>query len=188
MLNNVAGLLGGGAAAVVAGDYDSIATTTVGSGGTSTITFSSIPSTYKHLQIRMTSRGTTSSGFGIDIRFNNDSGGNYGPSHYLEGTGTAAISGKAISGTPTLIEIYSQPNSGNTASVFGGYVMDVLDYANTNKYKTLRGLGGFDANGSGLIDLDSGLWLSTSAINRIDITCVATAFTEYSSFALYGIN
>jgi hypothetical protein len=169
------------------GDYESISTVTVGGAGSATITFSSIPSTYKHLQIRMTSRGTTSSGFGIDIRFNNDSGGNYSPSHYLEGTGSAAISGAAISGTPTLIEIYGQPPSATTASVFGGSIIDVLDYANTNKYKTLRHLGGFDANGSGLIDLDSGLWLSTSAINRIDITCVATAFAQYSSFALYGI-
>lgn len=33
-------------------DYDSIATTTVGAGGAASITFSSIPSTYQHLQIR----------------------------------------------------------------------------------------------------------------------------------------
>jgi hypothetical protein len=65
-------------------------------------------------------------------------------------------------------------------------ICDVLDYANTNKFKTLRSLTGNDRNGSGSIWLDSGLWRSTSAITSIKFT-TGTAFAQYSQFALYGI-
>jgi hypothetical protein len=169
------------------GAYDSIATTTVGSGGAATITFSSIPATYQHLQLRMLTRGTGTSGFTIDTIFNNDSGSNYGPSHYLEGDGSAVAAGVANSASTTKITTFASPKSNSTASVFGGFIVDILDYANTSKYKTLRHFGGFDGNGSGFIDFDSGLWMSTSAINRIDITTGGTSFAQYSSFALYGI-
>jgi hypothetical protein len=64
--------------------------------------------------------------------------------------------------------------------------MDILDYANTNKFKTTRTLEGYDANGSGNVSLTSGLWQSTSAINSITITAVGT-FNQYSQFALYGV-
>jgi hypothetical protein len=74
--------------------YFSIATTTVGAGGTSTVTFSSIPSTYTHLQIRYIARGSTTNPEGFILTFNNDSSGSYGwGNHRLEGNGTAASSG-----------------------------------------------------------------------------------------------
>ena len=171
----------------VTSSYESIATTTVGSGGAATITFSSIPATYTHLQLRMLTRGNSTSGFQIKTNFNNDSGNNYSPSHFLEGDGATVAAGVAGGTSVTRIQTYASPKSSTTANVFGGFVIDILDYANTNKYKTLRHFGGFDANGSGFIDLDSGLWMSTSAINRIDVTTGATSFAQYSSFALYGI-
>jgi hypothetical protein len=71
------------------------------------------------------------------------------------------------------------------ASIFGAGIVDILDYANTNKYKTLRALAGVDFNGSGRVGLTSGLWQSTSAINAI--TLEGSSFVQYSSFALYGI-
>jgi len=50
----------------------------VGSGGSATISFTSIPSTYKHLQIRGIARNTSGSGFNkMNIRFNSDSGSVY---------------------------------------------------------------------------------------------------------------
>jgi hypothetical protein len=66
--------------------------------------------------------------------------------------------------------------------------MDILDYANTSKNKTIRMLSGNDRNGSGDIILISGLWASTSAINQIDLRLESAAnFAQYSQFALYGI-
>ena len=69
--------------------------------------------------------------------------------------------------------------------IFGTFIVDILDYANTNKYKTMRALDGFDANGSGYAVLWSGNWRSTSAVSTITIT--GGTFAQYSSFALYGI-
>jgi hypothetical protein len=77
--------------------------------------------------------------------------------------------------------------------MFGAGIVDILDYANTNKYKTIRSLTGHDHNGviagiHAIVNLNSGSWRSTSAINSIVIGVVSgTAFNQYSSFALYGI-
>jgi hypothetical protein len=174
----------------VTSSYESIATVTVGSGGSSSISFSSIPSTFKHLQIRYLARSTVANvadGY-VSIRFNGDTtNGNYYFYHFLDGNGSSAAA--AAGGTNTIS--YGGVCAGNnaTASVFGGGVIDVLDYQNTNKYKVTRGLGGIDNNGSGVIRLASGNWFNTSAINEITIGANAfgNSFTQYSQFALYGI-
>jgi hypothetical protein len=171
------------------GDYESIATTTVGAGGTGTITFSSIPSTYTHLQIRGIVRANTGGSVGTDglvMRFNSDSGSNYTSSHVLYGTGaTAAAGASATSQTSGFVVNF--PGSGATSSSFGVVVADVLDYANTNKYKTVRGLGGYDGNDTnGIVTLRSFAWMSTSAVNTITLSYYLD-FAQYSSFALYGI-
>ena len=134
----------------------------------------------------MFSRGSSTPGYGINFQFNSDTGSNYN-AHFLEGNGTSVSSG--VTGTGAQIQVYAQPRSDTTASVFGAFIIDILDYANTNKYKTLRHFGGFDQNNTAgnYIDFDSGLWMSTSAINRIDITTPATGFAQYSNIALYGI-
>lgn len=165
---------------ILPGDYESIATTIVGAGGASSVTFSSIPSTFTHLQIRYINRNTTA----IDsliIRFNSDTGSNY-VRHKLSGDGSSASAAAATSSTYMASADYPAGTS-----TFGAGVIDVLDYANTNKYKTMRLLAGYDANGSGIIDLRSNLWQSTSAVTRIDITSNSNLFAQYSHFALYGI-
>lgn len=160
------------------GAYDSIATTTVGTGGASSITFSSIPSTYTHLQIRGIAQATLATGF---IRFNSDSASNYA-THYLYGDGASAASGAATNQTISYAFLATA-----SANIFGGAVIDILDYTNTNKYKTMRSLSGGDQNGTGYIELISGLWQSTSAITSITLIPASGNFAQYSSFALYGI-
>ncbi len=172
------------------GDYQSIATTTVGVSGSATITFSSIPSTYTHLQIRgITRLGSSTTGTNdIFIRFNSDTAANYSR-HALYGTGAAAASNGAGSTTSAYAARAVSPRATSTANAFGVFIVDILDYANTNKYKTVRGLGGADTNdANGIISLASGNWRSTSAITQIDITDeLGYNFVQYSSFALYGI-
>jgi hypothetical protein len=159
--------------------YESIATTTVGAGGAASVTFSSIPSTYTHLQIRAIARVNSTDW--VQIRFNSDSGSNYSY-HYLfgQGSGSGGSSGGASS-TSTVTSILAP----STASVFGAGVIDILDYADTNKFKTVRSLTGFDENGAGQINLTSAAWRSTSAITSIVIS--VNTLQQYSSFALYGI-
>lgn len=177
---------------ILTGSYESIATVTVGSGGSSSISFTSIPSTYKHLQIRAmlsTVQGTDRGNSALYARFNSDSSGNYAW-HQLKGNGSS-VSATGYSSENT---IYGSDTwySGGASGVFGVMVMDILDYTNTNKYKTVRILNGFDSNsattGNTSVGLNSGLWMSTSAISTITIPNNGFNFKEYSHFALYGIN
>ena len=164
-----------------AGTYDSIATVTIGS-AQSTISFSSIPSTYKHLQVRFASINASSQS--IIMQLNSDTASNYAK-HALIGTGASANAyGFA---TQSYINIQGYAAAGATPNPVVG-VVDILDYGNTNKYKTARAIAGFDANGSGEIGLMSGLWQSTSAVSTITFKLESGGnFNQYSSFALYGI-
>jgi hypothetical protein len=75
-----------------------------------------------------------------------------------------------------------------TSSIFGAAVIDILDYASTSKATTVRTFGGDDRNGAGIVALASGLWTSTSAVNRVTLAPVAgTNFVQYSTVALYGV-
>jgi hypothetical protein len=170
---------------LVTTSYESIATVTVGSGGSADFDFTSIPATYTHLQLRGILR-SNSAGSGITtttFRFNSDTGSNYAY-HNLIGNGTAASTGGVA--TQTTITLTNAPQLSATANAFGVTIIDILDYANTNKYKTIRALHGADLNGSGQIILSSGLWQSTSAITSINVNPSGNA-VEYSQFALYGI-
>ena len=174
-------------ASIYNNSYESIATTTVGSGGTSSISFTSIPSTYTHLQIRMLARTdrATSQGDYIRVVFNSDTAANYAY-HELQGYGGNALSGGSVSSSFAIIQRFS--GSLAAANVFGAGYLDILDYANTNKYKTTRALGGWDDNTNGNIQFNSSLWMSTTAINSITITPGGgTSILQYSQAALYGI-
>jgi hypothetical protein len=167
----------------VTNSYESIATTTVGAGGTGTITFSSIPATYKHLQVRITALESNDGVMGF--RFNSDSGNNY-TIHELIGNGSAASAYAATSQSNIGINYnYSASPLSDAPSVA---VVDLLDYTNTSKNTTLRALCGVDYNGSGYVRLDSGVWLNTAAVSQIDIVAFSgKTFNQHSSFALYGI-
>ena len=180
----------GASPAVFATSYESIQTVTVGSGGASSVDFTSIPSTYTHLQVRILGRGNRTS-YGTEsfaLRLNSDSGANYA-THQLVGVSGSALASGATSTTAASIGRF--PSNSITANVFGVAIVDILDYANTNKYKTIRDLGGIeDNNVSGLAELGlySSLWMNTSAISSLTFTSGGgTLITQYSSFALYGI-
>lgn len=171
----------------VQGDFESIATVTVGAGGSSTVTFSSIPSTYKHLQIRGICRTTRSDlQDGIKVNFNSDTGNNYSW-HYLRGDGSLTGAG-AFTSVGNICASFDLVGANAGSNIFGGFIIDILDYSNTNKNKTTRTLAGADLNGSGSIGLCSGLWQSTSAINSITLAPYWGAFNwvQNSQFALYG--
>lgn len=164
-------------------DYELI-TTSILASTTGTVSFTSIPSTYKHLQIRMTDRQTGSNGMvSAAVRFNSDSASNYAW-HRLYATSGGMSSNAGTSQADFIIS--GVPAANETANVWAGAIVDILDYASTSKYKTARTLSG--AVGSAKeIYLSSGLWQSTSAITRIDINVQSTAHAIGSRFSLYGI-
>ena len=168
------------------GVFESIATTVITS-DTASVTFSSIPQTYKHLQLRMFAKTDRADLEDVTlIQFNGDTAANYSY-HYIRGTGAATASEGATSTSYIYLHFASTGNSG-VSNIFGSSVLDILDYADTNKFKTTRSLHGFDANGSGRVYLVSGNWRSTSAITSIVLDQqFGTNWKQYSHFALYGI-
>lgn len=176
----------------VSNSYESIATVTVGAGGSSTITFSSIPSTWKHLQIRCFAQSNRAT-YGTDamiMQFNSDTGSNYA-AHWLGGNGSSASA--SADSSATYITMKENIGTQNGTATFGATIIDILDYANTSKYKTARMLAGTDVNGTvatygGWASLSSGLWQNTNAITSIVLkSYTSSSFTQYSSFALYGV-
>lgn len=159
--------------------YESIASTTLGT-GTASVTFSSIPATFTHLQLRVFSAGQDNTN--VFIRFNSDAGANYSQ-HRISGDGTSA----SVSGSANNTEIIILDQQAGGSTNWNSTVVDIGDYANTNKYKTVRSLSGIDKNGSGFIYQFSGNWRSTSAINTILIRPVSNNLNTNSIFALYGI-
>jgi hypothetical protein len=170
----------------VTNSYESIATVTVGSGGSSSVTFSSIPSTYQHLQVRCLARSNrASTRDALSIRTNgNTADYSY---HNLYGNGATVTS--QFTDVEPEIAFNDIAGDSATSGVFGAMIIDVLDYASTTKIKTIRGLGGSDNNGSGIVALNSGAYYTnTNAITSITLLSYGgTALNEYSSFALYGI-
>jgi hypothetical protein len=186
LLNNIVALLGDGGGA--ANSYESIATVTVGAGGSSTISFSSIPSTYKHLQIRLIGRtNVASTNGGVRIAMNSDATAANYRSHYLQGNGSTVSAGTSAGSTSGIQDMASITGNNATANNFGAAVIDILDYTNTNKYKTVRSLSGQDNNGNGATTFASGLWLSTSAINALTLEGNGSNFVQYTTAALYGV-
>ena len=166
-------------------DFYQIATTTVSGGSVASVTFSSIPQDYTHLQIRTTLRHTNAdTDNNIYIRFNSDTTTNYS-NHNLNGNGSSATSGGQATMYPPYV--FRAPGASSSANIFGVGIADILDYNNTNKFKTVRSLTGHDQNGSGLVLLFSNNWRSTAAITSITLFGAGFNIAEPSRFDLYGI-
>lgn len=179
----------------VSGDYYSIATVSVSASSQNTLTFSSIPSTYKHLQIRITGRSTGAYTYSsVYVVANSDTGLHY-TYHTLYGQGGSPSSGGRGTGSDTAF--VAQNIAGNTSATsnFGGLIIDILDYANTDKYKVFRSIGGYNNNGSGsptgTINLNSCVWFGSTGSSKEAITSLSLLtdgdFKQYSHAALYGI-
>lgn len=165
--------------------FESIATATGGAGTSGTITFSSIPSTYSHLQVRAF-MPVTSNNNAPYIRFNSDSGSNY-TVHTLIGVNNGSVNAQGAT-SQSYINIAGFW-FGIQTTYPGVSVVDILDYSNTNKYKTVRAIAGQDNNSTlGSTGISSGVWLNTNAITSISIILSgATTFASNAKFGLYGI-
>ena len=168
--------------------FESIATATA-SGSSATLTFSSIPSTYKHLQIR----GIAKSGAGtgqrnLTMTFNASDSTNhayhrlFGDSYNVGASGIAStnyilLNRASIQATP--------------ASIFAASIIDIIDYASTTKNKTIRYIAGSETNAAPVADvisIGSGVLLSTTEINSISISDAGFEnFAVGTVFSLYGI-
>ena len=153
--------------------------------GVKTGTFTSIPSTYKSLQLRFNVIDTI--GYSSPwVQFNGDTSTNY-TSHWLYGDGTSVSAG----GFTAIAEVYlGGVNTNNTVYPLVG-VVDIVDYASTSKNKTVRQFVGNNDNGAGngpYVAITSGLWINTSAISSIKFFNGSSEnWAAGSTVSLYGV-
>ena len=165
--------------------YTLIASNTLGSAA-ATVTFSSIPSTYTDLIVRIGARTDRASTLDyISVRFNNDSATNYSIT-WLEGDGSTPASSRAS----TISSFYQLPAdaasaTGNTFSECEIYIPNYT--VSANKQVNLIG-SQENNNANNRTAAIAGLWRNTNAINSIAFTSFyGNNFVTNSSFYLYGI-
>lgn len=159
-------------------------TVTVGAGGASTITFSSIPSTYTDLKVVLSARGTTSATWSdISLLFNGSSA-NF-TAKMLYTTGLSVFS-DPITNTLRI------PGPSSTASTFGNLEIYIPNYASSNNKSwssdTVTENNSSLANAV-LNSLIAGLWSNSAAINSISFSADGGGtFVQYTTATLYGIS
>lgn len=172
--------------------YDSIATQTVTGTGVTSVSFTSIPQTYTHLQIRASVRSNSVAAYDAFYIYNLNGAGvsSEMANHYIYGTGAA------VGVNSYTAQFSSQmgfvPAANTLANNFGAGIVDILDYTNTNKNKVMRGLVGYDDNGntsgSPFITFSSAysVQLGTSAVTNLTFI-INNSFAIGTKFALYGV-
>lgn len=167
--------------------YIKIASTTVGAGGAASVTFSSIPSTYTDLVVKMSTRSTSTGNVAVNtyIKFNGTSTGY--SERLLYGNGTAAAS--ASQSTTQFNWAGQMPAVSATANTFSNAEVYIPNYTSAN-YKSISADSVTENNAtSASIYVDAGLWSNTPAITSIAFTEQYGAnFAQYSTFTLYGIS
>jgi hypothetical protein len=162
--------------------YTKIATVTVGSGGSATINFSSIPQTFMDLKLVWSARSArVANTDDMVIGFNGVNTNLTG--RYLWGTGSAAQSG-----TDTQVLVGEYPTANSTASTFSNCEVTIPNYTSAN-YKSF-GAETVGENNATLAyaTIAAGLWSSTAAITQVTLkTGSASNLTEFSTATLYGI-
>lgn len=161
--------------------YDSIAS--VSPSGTGTVTFSSIPSSYKTLQIRASFGDAATNS--LQMRFNGDTGNNY-QSATCEGNGVTAVGGGAGYSENNMSIAFRNQGASSSASYLAGAVIDIPNYAASGTYKTCLSYFGVNENTAGRLGFSEGVWFTTSAITSITITMAAN-YSSGTVFSLYGI-
>lgn len=167
----------------VPSSFDSIASAT-GDGSSDTITFSSIPSTYKSLQVRVFTLETNPA-VSLDngwVRLNGATSGY--STHSIQGNGTSTYANAQANADR--IHLYNLTPAANNTNMGGAAVIDIIDYASTTKNKTVRAIFGCDVNGNGRMGLGIGAYLSTTAVSSVTIA-TSTKWATGTVIALYGI-
>jgi len=162
--------------------FDPIATTTLSSAASS-ITFSSIASSWTDLRLVVVGRGATGTGTNWDCytRFNSDSGTNYSTT-VLSGSGSA-VSSFRISNDSGIYGVIPGPTT--TAGIFGLVIVNIFNYAGSTNKTTLSECNQ-DLNGSGNVNRIAGLWRNTAAITTVSLHAQVD-FASGTTATLYGI-
>jgi len=162
--------------------YTPLATVTLGSSAAS-VTFSSIPATYRDLII--VASGVSSGTTWFHIRFNSDSGSNYSYVFLQANSdGSPPVSGS--SSTQTGID----PWEANVLQASTPFTIttQVMDYSSTDKHKTTLSRTGGSVGGTGLMtSAGAGRWANTAAITTMAVVARSGSLGAGLTFSLYGV-
>ena len=170
----------------MANTYVKIANITVGSGGATTMEFTSIPSTYTDLLIKFSGRDTYAAAVhNIQMTFNNSSTGYTGKNIYSDGTS----SGSGGSASPNWMQGTFLNGATSTSNTFSSIEIYIPNYAgSSNKSVSFDAAVENNSTSSGGVSMWAGLWSNTAAITSIKFTSIDAATTsQYSTATLYGI-
>jgi hypothetical protein len=175
----------------ILGGLPLIASTTLGSAA-ATVTFSNIPSTFKHLRIVAHAKASPNTAHeDILLRFNNDATAQYAFINITADNGGGSV-GLLTGNTQTSMPIMRMASSNLNAAIFGGGFCDVLNYASTlaaNKI-AFSYSGSGDYGTVGQLRIRQGSWCPTSftpaAVNRVDLISGSGNFVTGSRFEIYG--
>jgi hypothetical protein len=162
------------------------------SSATNPVSFTSIPSTYTHLQLRWNARstyaGTSSS---IYFIINNKTAATDWSHHELYASGTGALSRNSAASTNSPILPAAIPANTGLANTYGVGIIDIADYTNTTKRKVFRAFYGQNQNATtqGVVGIGGGQPITlavTDPITQLDLYFDGNGAIG-SSFNLYGI-
>jgi hypothetical protein len=159
-----------------------IASVTITGSAANTITFSGIPQTYTHLQVRTNHQLSAGSVGNGAFYFSQINGSGLSFNHQAYGNGASVFS--ATDGNMPV----GYSNFTNLINTFwSSSIIDIVDYTNTNKLKTVRSISGSDQNGAGIVGVMSLYWNNSAAINSIGFSGGGSNFQVGTRFDLYGI-
>lgn len=169
--------------------YTLINSVTVGSGGSATIDFTSIPQTYTDLVLKLSLRSTAAGahGGGTQMIFNNSTVQEYS-FRFLRGSGFTTPGSGSSSGVAFIRVTNNHPTAGNTSNTFCNSEVYIPNYTSSNQKSTSEDNVEENNTAESYSQFVAGIWANTSAINRITLTSEATLFAQYSSAYLYGIS
>jgi hypothetical protein len=151
------------------------------------ISFTSIPSGFRNLQLVLTARGTTAAqNILVQMRFNNDTGNNY--DQQAVNADDTTLTGGRNTGV-SAIDLFSAPAASATANRFGLVECVIGSYKATDKHKPVVSNAKAANAGTGAIIWrnTSGRWNSTSAINRVDVFPASGNFLAGTTATLIGL-
>jgi hypothetical protein len=155
--------------------YIALATTTLGSTA-ATVTFSSIPATYRDLVLVIRLGASAPAVATVGLQFNGDTGNNYSWVSMV-GTGSSTSSGSSTQDRGIIGYFL------NTTSAFMA-TLQVFDYAQTNKQKTAIAR---ESNSSESVTAIANRWANTNAVTSMAISAAVSSFPVGSTFSLYGV-
>jgi len=155
--------------------YTPLATVTVAS-AVSSVSFSSIPASYRDLIIVHNNFGTTNNDSNGNFRFNGDSGSNYSRVYAFSEAGGSPVSGSGTGGTS--LQVFG------LRTTIGTSITQIMDYSATDKHKTTLTRTNTPDH---LVSMWAGRWANTSAINTIQLNAFSGNFAVGSVISMYGV-